>query len=183
MTKKSWPATKHPATVGIVLLLCGASCCASAADFVRPRFGFVAHAPDDWKVFGERERPGQMLLDFGLPKIWSEVEKQDIENSVFILARRDARSLEDLISDEDERVANIRLSKEAVPVKTGKAFVVVTKTDGLEYKTLSTYRFENGVGYVIGFTATQGTFERNLPKYQAFVEKLEFVAPEAVAGN
>jgi len=169
--------------IGMTLLLIGASFCASAADFARPTFGFVAHAPDDWKVFGERERPGQMLLDFGLPEIWSDVEKQNIENSVYIFARRDVKSMEALISDEDERVAAVGISKEPFPAAAGKAFVRLSKIDGLEYKTLTTFRFENGVGYMIGFTATHGTFDRNLAKYQAFLEKLEFVAPQAAASQ
>ena len=64
-----------------------------------------------------------------------------------------------------------------MPSNGGKAFVVVSRIDGLEYKTLTTYRFENGIGYVIGFTATHGTFDKNLPNYRAFLEKLEFVSP------
>ena|SRR5688572_5426498 len=120
---------------GFALVLCSVADCASAADFARPGFGFVAHTPDDWKVFGERAGQEQLLLDFGLPQVWSD------------------------------------------PSNGGKTFVVVSKIYGLEYKTLTTYRFENGIGYVIGFTATHGTFDKNLPKYHEFLEKLEFVKP------
>jgi hypothetical protein len=168
---------KQYTVVGWVLALCGAAVCASAADFARPGFGFVAHTPDDWKVFGERADQDQLLLDFGLPEVWSEVEKQAIENSVYVQAHRDVGSLEALVAADNERVANMVISREAVPSKEGKAFIAVSKIDGLEYKTLMTYRFENGIGYVIGFTATHGTFDKNLPKYRAFLEKLEFVKP------
>jgi hypothetical protein len=168
--------------VGLTLALCGAAVCASAADFARPRFGFVAHTPDDWKVFGERAEPDRMLLDFGLPEVWSDVEKQNIENSVYIQAHRDVDSLEALISADNERVADMVVSREVAPAKEGKAFIVVSKIDGLEYKTLMTYRFENGIGYVIAFTATRGTFDKNLPKYRTFLEKFEFLKPAANEG-
>ena len=163
--------------VGFALVLCVAADCASAADFARPAFGFVAHTPDDWKVFGERAGREQLLLDFGLPQVWSDVEKQSIENWVYIQAQRDVGSLEELISAYQERTAKMVAAIDAVPSNEGKAFVVVSRIDGLEYKTLTTYRFENGIGYVIGFTATHGTFDKNLPKYRAFLEELEFVKP------
>ena len=165
--------------VGFALVLCIAAHGASAADYARRGFGFVAHTPDDWKVFGERANQDQLLLDFGLPEVWSDVEKQGIENSVYIQALRDVDSLDALISNYTERRANVIVSSDAVPSNGGKAFVVVSRIDGLEYKTLTTYRFENGIGYVIGFTATHGTFDKNLPKYRAFLEKLEFVRPAA----
>jgi hypothetical protein len=58
------------------------------------------------------------------------------------------------------------------------AFVYVTRIGGLEYKNQTTFRIENGVGYVIGFTATHGTYDINLPKCPAFLEKLEFASPQ-----
>jgi hypothetical protein len=160
-----------------VLVLCVAGSVAYAADHARPGFGFIAHTPDDWKVFGEQQRGEKMLLDFGLPKVWSDLENQNIENSVYVMAHRDVKSLEALLAAEERRVAGMVVSREAFPSKAGKAFIAVLKIDGLEYKNLSTYRFENGVGYIIAFNATHGTFDKNLPKYQAFLEQLEFVAP------
>jgi len=161
------------------LLLCLIGGTAFPAEFPRPAYGFIAHTPDDWKVIVERDKDDELHLQFVLPKVWSALEKQTIENSVSIRADRTFKSLAELVAVDDQRIANTLVSKEPVKASTpaDEAFILVTTHRGLEYKTYATYRRVNGVCYVISFTASHGTFDVNLPRYREFLENLKFIAP------
>lgn len=166
----------------VVTVLCLAwAFCASAAEYPHQNFGFIAQTPEDWHLYGKLQNKDRMILDFGLPKVWSEIEQQDIENSVYIRAYRgpSVKSLMDVIKVENERTSGIVLSREPIQSELGKAFVVISKIRGLEYKSQVTYYYANGVGYEIGFTATHGTYDKNLTKYKRFVEAIKFIAPAA----
>lgn len=149
---------------------------ASGSTYAKPEFGFVAQVPDGWQIYAERENDDQFIVSFGLPSVWSEVEQQDIENAVSVTAyRRDTLDeLSDLVEFETQRVADILVSREEVPAEIGRAFIVVTNIRGLQYKTLTTCHFANGVGYVIAFTATEGTYDLNVDKYRRFLKDLSF---------
>lgn len=150
--------------------------------FSRPRFGFVAKVPADWIVCGVKEDADRLILDFGLPEVWSEREQQKIENSIAITAYRrpEVRSVADVTAIESERVADILVSRQPVESPLGSAFVVITTIQGLRYKSLSTYHFANGVGYVVTFTATEGTYPLNVGKCLAFIQNLRFSPPTKI---
>lgn len=156
-----------------------------ATDFDRPAFGIRATLPAGWSIHREASNELRLIVSFGMPKVWSELEKQDIENAVYIRAYRDdwAKSVDDVAAWETQRVQDIQVSRTPADTAAGKADLVVTKIKGLEYKTWVTYRYENGVGYAIGFTATPGTFDINVGKYQDFLAKLAFAPPTAGAGK
>jgi hypothetical protein len=148
-----------------------------SSKYSKPDFGFVATVPDDWHVYAEREDEGRFIVSFGLPMVWSESEKKRIENDVSITVyhRIDISSLKKVVEYEERRVADMLVSRKEVTSTFGKAFVIVTKIHGFEYKTLSTCHFVNGFGYVISFTATEGTYDINLKKYSDFLAALVFV--------
>lgn len=148
-----------------------------SSKYSKPDFGFVATVPDDWHVYAERKDEGRFIVSFALPLVWSEIEKKKIENdvSVTVYRRIDFSSLEQVVKYEERRVADMLVSRKEVPSAFGKAFVEVTKIRGLQYKTLLTCHFVNGFGYVVSFTATEGTYDINLKKYTDFLAALVFV--------
>lgn len=173
-------------TLLLMLLLHGAACVStgSGSTYANPSFGFVAEVPVDWKVAADRERDDQFIVAFGMPEVWSEAEGQNIENAVSITAYRrdDIRGLADVVQLEADRIADILVSREERDSEIGRTFVVVTRIDGLRYKTQTTCHFANGIGYVIAFTATEGTYDVNVERYEQFLSRLSFVAPAPEGG-
>jgi hypothetical protein len=154
----------------------------AAAEHERPNFGFKANTPDDWQVFGERKNKEQMLIDFSLPSVWSEADQQQIEHSVYVKAYRESEvsSMADVI--RLERKHNSRMVLSAEPLMSsviGQTFMVRARIRGVEYKILETYYYANGTGYLIGFTATQTTFDANVDQYYAFLKQLQFMPVSA----
>jgi len=136
--------------------------------------------PKSWNVYREVDAPDKFLASFGLPKIWSEKEKTRIENAVAISVyrREGLKSLNDVVRLENARVADILLSRKSVAVENGIAFEERTRINQHEYISRRICRYENGLGYVISFTATDGTFEQNLPVFKSFVTNVSFEPPE-----
>ena len=150
---------------------------ALASTYSKPEFGFVAAISDDWRIHAERKEEKKFIVSFGLPAVWSDLEKQNIENAVSVTVYRDSEidSLTEVVELEAKRVADILVSRQEVPSNLGKRFVEVTRIRGLEYKSLTTCHFANGLGYVIAFTATRGTYDTNIGKFLSFLAALSFV--------
>lgn len=139
-------------------------------------FNLVVVKPNSWTIYREERTETTYQVSFGLPKIWSKTEGQEIENAVSVLALRDesVKSLSDAVKAEFARIEDILVSSEETASSFGKSFIIITKIRGRAYKTRSTILFKNGVSYFIAFTATEGTFDLNLPKYLKFISALEF---------
>jgi hypothetical protein len=165
----------------ILLLFHGAACVSTGggSTYAKPGFGFVADVPRDWTVAADRERPEQFIVAFGMPEVWSEAADQSIQNAVSITAYRrdDVANLDAVVQLEADRIADILVSREEVESEIGRTFVVVTRIDGLRYKTQTTCHFVNGIGYVIAFTATERTYDVDVDKYERFLSQLSFVPP------
>jgi hypothetical protein len=146
-------------------------------------YGFSGVVPDDWKIYAEiKNDPSELkaIIDWGLPQVYSELEKASIENAVSITAYKkaaDIKNLNDLIKFEFQRIAYTLVTKEVLKGSTYTSYVVITLRDGLIYKTNVSFVFKNNIGYVIAFTATPGTYDKNLAKFEAFVKGIVFAAP------
>lgn len=143
-----------------------------------PAFGYSAVVPADWSIYMETDSDTMAIVSFGLPEVWSELEGQSIENAISITAhkRSDLHSVQDLIDFEARRKAAIIVSSVDAGLVTEPARLIITKINGYEYKTLAGYRYRNGIGYEISFTATEGTYDINLQHFLNFVKKVEFFA-------
>ncbi|MGZ3767583.1 MAG: hypothetical protein ACXVA2_23165, partial [Mucilaginibacter sp.] len=54
------------------------------------------------------------------------------------------------------------------------ARIVFSTINGLKYKGKSYFEFKNNIGYVINFTATPGTFDKNLTVFEKFYLNIRF---------
>jgi hypothetical protein len=55
-----------------------------------------------------------------------------------------------------------------------RAYIVNSKIRGLDYKSKLYFVYRNGFGYVINFTATPGTFDKNILKFEEFYKSIMF---------
>lgn len=148
-------------------------------EYALPEFGCKTWIPDDWTIHREKKLDVAARVSFGLPEVWSELEEANIENAVSISAykRPDIGSLDGVAKCEDDRVADITISSEQADLDFGRAVLRVTEIRGIRYKSLETYALRSGVAFVFAFTATPGTYDRNVGKFIAFLERLEFFDP------
>jgi hypothetical protein len=126
---------------------------------------------------------GQGIIDFSLPKIWSDLENQDIENAISItyLLSPKINSLQELEANRMRRISRNMLSKDdrvLIDSCTTEYFLRVN-IDGLEYHIQERliYSPVYHYGYVVNFTATPGTYKKNLKVFYQFLSKLEFYNP------
>ena len=151
-----------------------------ADDVSIDRFGVRATIPRAWKSYGFRASETRFVQSWGMPKLWSELEKASISNAVSISAyqKGDITSIEDLVAYDKKRIADILESVEEISSDDKQTILrSTTKTNGVTYVTQSCYRYHNGVGYVFSFTATPGTFETNLPKFKTFLDSITHFEP------
>jgi hypothetical protein len=146
-------------------------------------YGFEAEVPEDWHVYAEiKDDPvnKRSIIDWGLPKVYSELEKTSIENAVSITAykRAEFNDVEDLIKFEYERVQSILISKEQIDSLPHVSYLVNTEMKGLKYQTKQVFVLKNDIGYVLTYTATPGTYDKNLSKFDSFVNKLNWFEPK-----
>jgi tetratricopeptide (TPR) repeat protein len=154
----------------------------SQETYSKPEFGYQVELPSDWTVFREYQDEDEAIVSFGLPLVWSELEQQEIENAVAVAAyrREEIKSLQEMVDFEHDRIQDFLVSSTEVEAESGRTFRQVSEIRGLEYRSLANIRYVNGVGYVFTFTATEGTYEKNLPLFQAFLSTLTFKEPTAV---
>jgi hypothetical protein len=146
------------------------------------KYGFTAVVPKDWLIYAEIKDDAEnhvALLDWGLPKIYSDVEKQNIENAVSITAyqRSDIKNIDDLMKFEFDRISSIMVSKTKLDDILHTSYEIISKRNNQSYKTKTTFVFKNNIGYVLIFTATPGTYDKNLPKFNDFITHVVFSAP------
>lgn len=133
-------------------------------------FSVSFNKPKNWSVYREETHANWYQISMGLPEVWSKLEGANIENAVAVAAIRDSSitSLSDAVAIEFKRVADILVSSEEVPTESGKAFITITNIHGLLYKTLLTIDYKNKTTYKVSFTATEGTYDINLPLFKVF---------------
>lgn len=146
-------------------------------------YGYGGQVPGDWHVYAEiKDDPAnkRAIIDWGLPKVYSELEKTSIENAVSITAykRPNINSIDDLTKLEFERIGHILKSKVQIDSSINPSYIVITVRNGLKYKSKVTFVYKNNIGYVLNFTATPGTYDINLSKFDTFVNDIQFFEPK-----
>ncbi len=152
-------------------------------EYQNDKYGFGGQVPGDWHVYAViKDDPAnkRAIIDWGLPKVYSELEKTSIENAVSITAykRPSIKSIGDLTKLEFNRIGHILESKEQIDSIPYEAYIVITIRNGLRYKSKVAFVFKNGIGYVLSFTATPGTYDINLSKFDSFVKDIRWFEPK-----
>ncbi len=148
------------------------------------KYGFSGKTPDDWHIYAEIKDDSAnkiAIIDWGLPKVFSESENTYIENAISIIAykRSDIKNIDDLIKLEFERISDILESKEIIDSNPYTSFITITEINGLKYKSKVSFVFQNSIGYVLNFVATLGTFDINVFKFDSFIQDIRFHKPSS----
>ena len=139
-------------------------------------YNYKVEIPSDWTLYNEIKNDTlnhYSIVDWGLPKVYSEIEKTNIENSISVSAikRPNIRNINELIDFEFNSkknfIKNIILIDSIV-----HSFKIESKIRGLDYTSKQYFIFKNDIGYVIAFTATPGTFDKNIMKFEEFYKSL-----------
>ncbi|MFV2045589.1 MAG: hypothetical protein ACC700_20445, partial [Anaerolineales bacterium] len=120
------------------------------------------------------------IVVVSLPPLWSDLEKQSIENAISVYAKeREAiktlgMAVEDFLDRNPSAKSSDPIKVEDVDLNRIK-FTYEQSDSGLTYKKQSVIVFHNGISYQIDFTATPGTFDKNLPVFTAFCDAIDFI--------
>jgi hypothetical protein len=166
--------------VGLVIILkaFGQANTIKSSEYKNTTYRFSLKIPGTWKLYGEipdDKIEHKAIADWGLPLVFSALEKTDIENSISITAykKADIKSVHQLIIMEAARTdpaTNIMKQD-----STSENARIIFRTDrGLKYKGKSYFVFKNNIGYVINFMATPGTYQKNLPAFETFYRNIKF---------
>ncbi len=143
-------------------------------DFYR----FKVEVPKDWELYGQIINDTiqqKAIADWGLPLIYSELEKTDIENAISITAykRSHYKSWGDVMMNEVFRKdpTHTDMAPDSV---SENARIIYHDNNGLEYKGKSYFVYKNGIGYIINFMATPGTYDKNIKVFEEFYTKINF---------
>jgi len=155
--------------VASAFLLLLAAATAAAFGGSRSSQGYSVDAPEDWKIGGEVEEAGRHVLAFEVPAPGA------MSSSVVVVSRSDVDSVEQLKQKEDALLGKLLVSSEEQPAARGKEFVQVVRGTAREFKTRVVYRFENGMGYAITFSAADNeSYAAQMPQFDAFLAGLAF---------
>ena len=152
---------------------------AQSHDYVNNPYRFSAVIPDAWKLYGQILNDTirhKAIADWGLPPIYSDIEKTEIENSISITAYKkdNITTVNQLIAAEYLRLDPTKYSMETdSTIKDAR--IIYATLNGLKYKGKSYFVFKNGIGYVVNFMATPGTFDKNLPIFEKFRTTIKFL--------
>lgn len=157
--------------------------------YANERYGFRLSVPADWDIAAEPRGilplgPSEAVA-FALPAVWSELEDTDIRNAVSVKAivLLEACSAEDFVDMYALFESDGRVSMESVADFPRPAYVEVVKWRGLTYKRRLEFEMRSGIGYVLEFTATPGTFDQNYPRFRHVADHVEFFPPAAGEGD
>lgn len=155
---------------------------AAHPSFERAAQGWRARVPSDWEFLGEvaEEQPNGWMdkVVFELPPVWSELEGQSIANAVAITAIR-RHGVSGVASFQFEH--SILHPDDPRKLVEGNPRLATRDTvnwEGLDYEVQLEFAVRDRMGYVIGFTATPGTFAINYPLFRALSDSLELFEPE-----
>ncbi|HMR17914.1 MAG TPA: hypothetical protein PKA53_01325 [Sphingobacterium sp.] len=158
----------------IFLLLAVYNFSIAQTTFENSRFKFQASIPDDWKLHQEikADSLSYTIVGWGLPKVYTEMDKHEVENAVSIAAieHNKIKSLDDVVKAEFNRVKNTAIILNQVKIDSVEhtAYITNSLIKNFSYVSQQYFIFKNGIGYIITFTATPGTFNINLPKFEDF---------------
>jgi len=152
-------------------------------EYQNEKYGFSGYTPNDWQIYAEITDDtinNLAIIDWGLPKVYSELEDSFIENAIAIIAykKQEIKNIDDLIKFELNRISDIFVSKEVIDSSTYIAYNIITVINGLKYKSKVVFAFQNSVGYAINFTATPETYDVNILKFEDFLKNIKFYKPK-----
>ena len=147
--------------------------------YVNNFYRFSVAVPDNWKLYGQVLNDTvkhRAIADWGLPPVFSEMENAEIENSISITAYRSGKisSVDELIQAEYLRVDPTKYVMQPDSMAKNARLIYGT-IDGRHYKGKTYFVFKNGIGYVVNFMATPGTFDKNLPVFEKFAKTINFL--------
>ncbi|MGD8453077.1 MAG: hypothetical protein PVJ57_14760 [Phycisphaerae bacterium] len=147
-------------------------------------YGFRLVVPADWDVGAEPKGllpQGQSEgIVFTLPPVWSELENASIRNAVSVKAIRLSASstAEDFAMTYAQSDSDGRISSQSVEGFARPAYVEEVNWRGLTYKRRLEFEIREGIGYVLEFTATPGTYDQNYSKFRPVADNAEFFPPQ-----
>lgn len=143
--------------------------------YENPKHKLAAQVLKSWTLSKEFENMSKsvFIVQWLLPKVYSEIEKTDIANAVSVtcLYKPSIKNVDALAAYEFSRVSDVLVKKEKLSDQNN-AYLVYSKIDGLSYKSKYYFTYLNGIGYVINFTATEGTYDKNLKGFDNFFRDL-----------
>jgi hypothetical protein len=160
--------------LSITLFLFLVAYCLSSGQtmYENSRFKFKAPIPEDWRFHQEKtDSLNFTIVAWGLPKVYSEIEKQEVENAVSITAlkNRTIKSIDDVINAEFRRTKNMLImNRFKIDSIEHTCYITNTISGTTSYISQQYFIFKNGIGYIITFTATLGTYEINMFKFEEF---------------
>ena len=54
-------------------------------------------------------------------------------------------------------------------------YIIHYKNSGLDYKGKSYFVFRDGIGYIVTFMATPGTYDINVPAFELFYKNISYL--------
>ncbi len=151
-----------------------------------PRFGYRFNASPDWELYAVQQDgmfKKQAIVVLNLPPTWSDVEQQEIKNAISIFAKEDdgIHTLADALSEFKKATPaarRVKGQKEGEAKSSPVAFDYDPKQGKLTYKKRTVIMFRKSITYQLDFTATPGTFDKNLPLFSAFCASIQFLDPQ-----
>ncbi|EDM42901.1 hypothetical protein SCB49_11412 [unidentified eubacterium SCB49] len=146
----------------------------SNAEYKNAEYSFSVSYPTEWNIHREILNDTvykSAFIQLGMPKIYSEFEKTEIENSVTIRAfeSESINNIKDLILNEYLRIDPTTTALEAEQgIGKNARIIYHDAPNGTKYKGKTYFKYQNGLSYVITFMATPGTFQKNLNKFEQF---------------
>ncbi|MGV3762399.1 hypothetical protein [Parapedobacter sp.] len=156
----------------LFLAVCNGALCQTA--FENTKFKFQASIPDDWRLHQEikADSLNYTIVAWGMPKVYTEMDKHEVENAVSITAVKHPRikNVDDLVKAEFNRVKGMSTILNQVQIDSVEhtAYITNTLRERVSYVSQQYFVYKNGTGYIITFTATPGTFSINIPKFEEF---------------
>ena len=140
---------------------------------------YQVEIPNDWSIYYENKNDTIQkisIIAWGLPKTYDSILNQEVENSISIKTynRPSIKSISDLTINERLRTDPTKTS--LVWDSDGAGFQRVYFTnDGVDYFGKIYYKFQNGIGYVITFMATEDTYDKNVGEFDLFYSKFRVI--------
>ncbi len=152
-------------------------------EYKNEEYGFSVEIPDTWRLEAEfKNIPDEKrgIVVWALPGVYSELEKTNIENAISITAykRDDIKNIQDVLNLELARISFMLESREVIPKDLYPSVITNTIRGGNKYKSKVSVMYKNGIGYVFCYTATPGTYDLNISKYDSFLQRLKLYEPK-----
>jgi len=142
-------------------------------------FKIKAQIPGNFKLYKEmvNDNKNKLIVIWDLPSVYSEFEETNIVNAVSITAfiSNDIHSVYELIQYEYLNLDPIKTAMEIDSTTVVNSRIIYSTEKGLEYKGKSYFVFNNGICYEFNFTATYGTFNKNLKVFEEFYKRIKYI--------